>query len=85
MSNEMLFYVLGLKFGMGYLKFLKKDRKKLLKEKNAMLLDILQTEDCSIDLDTIIMIMVYSFIFTLILSLLLSRIVFNYCKIYVLI
>ena len=85
MSNEMLFRVLGSKFGMGYLKFLKKDRKKLLKEKNAMLLDILQTEDCSIDLDTIIMIMVYSFIFTLILSLLLSRIVFNYCKIYVLI
>ena len=58
MSNEMLFRVLGSKFGMGYLKFLKKDRKKLLKEKNAMLLDILQTEDCSIDLDTIIMIMV---------------------------
>ena len=63
MSNEMLFRVLGSKFGMGYLKFLKKDRKKLLKEKNAMLLDILQTEDCSIDLDTIIMIIVYFFIF----------------------
>ena len=30
-SNEMLFRVLGSKFGMGYLKFLKKDRKKLLK------------------------------------------------------
>ena len=65
MSNEMLFRVLGSKFGMGYLKFLKKDRKRLLKEKNAMLLDILQTEDCYIDLDTIIMIIVYSFIFIL--------------------
>ena len=32
MSNEMLFRVLGSKFGMGYLKFLKKDRKKLLKD-----------------------------------------------------
>ena len=63
MSNEMLFRVLGSKFGMGYLKFLKKDRKTLLKEKNAMLLDILQTEDCSIDLDTIIMIIVYFLIF----------------------
>ena len=63
MSNEMLFRVLGSKFGMGYLKFLKKDRKRLLKEKNAMLLDILQTEDCSIDLDTIIMIIVYFLIF----------------------
>ena len=63
MSSEMLFRVLGSKFGMGYLKFLKKDRKKLLKEKNAMLLDILQTEDCSIDLDTIIMIIVYFLIF----------------------
>ena len=31
-SNEMLFRVLGSKFGMGYLKFLKKDRKKLLKD-----------------------------------------------------
>ena len=61
MSNKMLFRVLGSKFGMGYLK----DRKKLLKEKNAMLLDILQTEDCYIDLDTIIMIIVYSFIFIL--------------------
>jgi len=30
--NEMLFRVLGSKFGMGYLKFLKKDRKKLLKD-----------------------------------------------------
>ena len=30
-----------------------------------MLLDILQTEDCYIDLDTIIMIIVYSFIFIL--------------------
>ena len=65
MSNKMLFRVLGSKFGMGYLKFLKKDRKKLLKEKNAKLLDILQTEDCYIDLDTIIMIIVYSFIFIL--------------------
>ena len=65
MSNEMLFRVLGPKFGMGYLKFLKTDRKKLLKEKNAVLLDILQTEDCYIDLDTIIMIIVYSFIFIL--------------------
>ena len=65
MSNEMLFRVLRSKFAMGYLKFLKKDRKKLLKEKNAMLLDILQTEDSYIDLDTIIMIIVYSFIFIL--------------------
>ena len=32
MSNEMLFLVLGSKSGMGYLKFLKKDRKKLLKD-----------------------------------------------------
>ena len=32
MSNEMLFRMLGSKFGMGYLKFLKKDRKKLLKD-----------------------------------------------------
>ena len=32
MSNEMLFPVLELKFGMGYLKFLKKERKKLLKD-----------------------------------------------------
>ena len=32
MSNEMLFRVFGSKFGMGYLKFLKKDRKKLLKD-----------------------------------------------------
>ena len=32
MSNEMLFRVLVSKFGMGYLKFLKKDRKKLLKD-----------------------------------------------------
>ena len=32
MSNEMLFRLLGSKFGMGYLKFLKKDRKKLLKD-----------------------------------------------------
>ena len=63
MSNKMLFRVLGSKFEMGYLKFSKKDRKKLLKEKNAKLLDILQTEDCSIDLDTIIMIIVYFFIF----------------------
>ena len=31
-SNEMLFRVLGSKFGMGYLKFVKKDRKKLLKD-----------------------------------------------------
>ena len=32
MSNEMLFRVLGSKFGMGYVKFLKKDPKKLLKD-----------------------------------------------------
>ena len=32
MSNEMLFCVLGSKFGMGYLKFLKKDQKKLLED-----------------------------------------------------
>ena len=32
MSNEMLFRVLGSKFGVGYLRFLKKDRKKLLKD-----------------------------------------------------
>ena len=31
-SNEMLSRVLGSKFGMGYLKFSKKDRKKLLKD-----------------------------------------------------
>ena len=30
--NEMLFRVLGSKFGMGYLKFLKKDRRKVLKD-----------------------------------------------------
>ena len=56
MSNEMLFLVLGSKSGMGYLKFLKKDRKKLLKDhsKQLMLLDILQTEDSYIDVDTII-------------------------------
>ena len=32
MSNEMLFRLLGSKFWMRYLKFLKKDRKKLLKD-----------------------------------------------------
>ena len=32
MSNELFSRVLGSKFGMGYLKFLKKDRKKLLKD-----------------------------------------------------
>ena len=32
MSNEMLSRVLGSKFGAGYLKFLKKDQKKLLKD-----------------------------------------------------
>ena len=32
MSDEMLSRVLGSKFGVGYLKFLKKDRKKLLKD-----------------------------------------------------
>ena len=32
MSDEMLSRVLGSKFGMGYLKFLKEDRKKLLKD-----------------------------------------------------
>ena len=51
MSNKMLFGVLRSKFGMGYLKFLKKDRKKLLKDHalKKMLLDILQTDgynDC---------------------------------------
>ena len=30
--NEMLFRVLGSKYGMGHLKFLEKDRKKLLKD-----------------------------------------------------
>ena len=79
--------VLGSKFGMGYLKFLTKDRKKLLK-------DILQTED-SIEADTIIVkmkkVILLSFIFILFLkftpifSLYLSRIVFIYCKIYILI
>ena len=56
MSNEMLSRVLGSKFGMGYLKFLKKDRKKLLKDRSlkAMLLNILQTEGSYIDVDTII-------------------------------
>ena len=58
MSNEMLSRVLGSKFGMGYLKFLKKDRKKLLKDHcynaTAMLLDILQTEHSYIDVDTTI-------------------------------
>ena len=40
---------------MGYLKFLKKDRKKAFKwSLKAMLLDILQTEDSHIDVDTII-------------------------------
>ena len=32
MSNEMLFRVLGSKFGIGYVKFLKKDRENLLKD-----------------------------------------------------
>ena len=32
MSNEMFFHALGSKFGMGYLKSLKKDRKKILKD-----------------------------------------------------
>ena len=55
MSNEMLFRVLGSKFGMGYLKFLNKDRKKLLKALlKEMLLDFLETEDSYIDVDTII-------------------------------
>ena len=55
MSNEMLFRLLGSKFGMGYLKFLKKDRKKLFKRSlKAILLDILQSEDSYIDVDTII-------------------------------
>ena len=53
MSNEMLSRVLGSKFGMGYLKFLTKDRKKLLSLKE-MLLDFLETEDYYIDVDTII-------------------------------
>ena len=40
---------------MEYLKFLKKDRKKAFKwSLKAMLLDILQTEDSHIDVDTII-------------------------------
>ena len=54
MSNEMLFLVLGSKSGMGYLKFLKKDRKAVKRSLKAMLLDILQTEDSYIDVDTII-------------------------------
>ena len=55
MSNEMLFRVLGSKYGMGYLKFLKKDQKKTFKRSlKAMLLDILQAEDSYIDVDTII-------------------------------
>ena len=55
----------GVKIWNGIPQILKERPIKAFKEKNAMLLDILQTEDCSIDLDTIIMIMVYSFIFIL--------------------
>ena len=54
MSNEMLFRVLGSKFGMGYLKFLKKDRKAFKRSLKEMLLDFLETEDSYIDVDTII-------------------------------
>ena len=53
-SNEMLFRVLGSKFGMGYLKFLKKDRKAFKRSLKEMLLDFLETEDSYIDVDTII-------------------------------
>ena len=60
----MFFRELGSNFGMGYLKFLKKDRKKLLKEKNAMLLDILETEDSYIDWENEKVILL-SFIFIL--------------------
>ena len=55
MSNEMLFRVLGSKFGKGYLKFLKKEPKKAFKRSlKEMLLDFLETEDSYIDVDTII-------------------------------
>ena len=54
-SNEILFRVLGSKFRMGYLKFIKKRPKKTFKRSlKAMLLDILQTEDSYVDVDTII-------------------------------
>ena len=50
-----IFVLKNLDFGMGYLKFLKKDRKKAFKwSLKAMLLDVLQTEDSYIDVDTII-------------------------------
>ena len=54
---------------MGYLKFLKKDRKKAFKwSLKAMLLDILQTEDSYIDVDMICeneKVILLSFIFIL--------------------
>ena len=54
MSNEMLSRVLGSKFGMGY-KILKERPKKAFKRSlKATLLDVLQTEDSYIDVDTII-------------------------------
>ena len=49
-----VFRVLGSKFGMGYLKFLKKDRKAFKRSLKEMLLDFLETEDSYIDVDTII-------------------------------
>ena len=59
MSNELLPRVLGSKFGTWYRKFLKeskKDRKKHFKRSTiGTLLDIIQTEDSYIDVDTIIM------------------------------
>ena len=59
MSNEMLSRVWGLKFGTGYLEFLKKkkkkDRRKTFKRSlKATLLDIFQTENSYIVVDTII-------------------------------
>ena len=55
MSSEMLFRVLGSKFWNGIPQILKERPKKAFKRSlKAMLLDILQTEDFYIDVDTII-------------------------------
>ena len=55
----------GVKIWNGIPQILKERPKKAFKRKKCKATHILQTEDCYIDLDTIIMIIVYSFIFIL--------------------
>ena len=54
MSNEMLFRVLGSKFGMGSQILKERPKKTFKRSLKEMLLDILETEDPYIDVDAII-------------------------------